>query len=168
MLGQPPIARLSPGLFMKPLLPSRPWRRWLAVAIAAILLFYWGAIFLATHTPPVDMPTDIPYGDKLAHFTAFAGLAFLLTLALYIWRPFRWRWLLVAVMIAALYGMLDEFTQSYVGRHADVRDWLADVAGAVCGASAGLVTFLAVRGICRRIFSASGQTSMLLKDARDD
>jgi VanZ family protein len=149
-------------------LPSRPWRRWLAVAIAAILLLYWGAIFLATHTPPVHMPTDIPYSDKLAHFTAFAGLAFLLTLALYIWRPFRWRWLLVAVMIAAIYGMLDEFTQSYVGRHADVRDWLADVAGAIFGASAGLVTFLVVRSFYRLFFSASDEAPILPKDARDD
>jgi VanZ family protein len=31
------------------------------------------------------------------------------------------------------YGILDELTQIPVGRHADVRDWFADVTGAIIG-----------------------------------
>jgi VanZ family protein len=126
-----------------------PWRRLVTILVVAVLVVYWGAIFAATHMPPVHLPTRVPYNDKLAHFTAYAGLAFWLTLALYLLRPFRWRWPLVAVVIAAVYGMLDEFTQSFVGRDMDVKDWVADVLGALVGAVAGLIGFLLLRSIRR-------------------
>jgi VanZ family protein len=111
------------------------------------------------------MPTDIPYNDKLAHAIAYAGLAFWLTMALYILRPFRWHWMLVAMAIAATYGMLDELTQSLVGRDTDVRDWIADVLGALGGTAAGLIAFLILRSIRRWLRPLPEDAPPVAKDA---
>jgi VanZ family protein len=46
----------------------------------------------------------------------------------------------------AVYGAFDELTQIPVGRHADVADWFADVAGSVIG----LALFAMVRSIFAR------------------
>jgi VanZ family protein len=37
---------------------------------------------------------------------------------------------LIVLLILALYGAFDEQTQKLVGRHCDLRDWFADMAGA--------------------------------------
>jgi VanZ family protein len=105
---------------------GRLWR-WLLTA-------YWLALFAATHVPK-DFPA-IPRGhwDKVAHFGAFAALAFLFAMA--------WRWsagMLIGVhlrfawALIAAYGALDELTQPLVGRDASWLDWLADGAGAAAG-----------------------------------
>ena len=49
----------------------------------------------------------------------------------------------LAVAIASLYGITDEWHQSLVGRDATVQDWIADTAGA-------LVVALVVLGWWRR------------------
>lgn len=36
-------------------------------------------------------------------------------------------------LVGTLYGAFDEITQIPVGRHADVRDWISDIAGIVLG-----------------------------------
>ena len=43
------------------------------------------------------------------------------------------------LIVAAIYGVLDELTQTLVGRSADVADWLADMVGATVGIWAGLL-----------------------------
>ena len=110
----------------------------------------------ATHVPltGVRLPEWrlVPV-DKVFHFTAYAGLAFLLsTTAAAIWTGTagkRWGHLLryLAVLpVVALYGVIDELTQPAVGRTADSLDWLADMAGAACG----LMLFLAMRYVLKR------------------
>ncbi len=101
--------------------------RWLpALAIA-------GTIFWLSHQPSSDLPgTGI---DKIEHAVAYG----LLTLSL--WFAFGSRLLdpraayrrgSIAVVIAAVYGLSDEFHQSFIsGRDPSAYDWIADVVGAV-------------------------------------
>ena len=56
---------------------------------------------------------------------------------------------LYAILYASLYGVSDEFHQSFIdGRHADVWDWVADTLGALLAIS--LITWN--RGYKGRIF----------------
>lgn len=74
--------------------------------------------------------------DKLKHFAGYAVLGIL------VWRSLgsgisKWRRLLLAVIISGAYGATDEFHQRFVqGRSCDVFDWIADVTGALLGATA--------------------------------
>ncbi len=71
---------------------------------------------------------SLPVSDKIMHFGAYAGLAFLPAL-----HEARRRLPLIAVLLAAL-GVLMEFGQRYsVGRQYEVADMLANTAGIVCG-----------------------------------
>ena len=81
--------------------------------------------------------------DKVAHFTMYGVLGFLLARG---WAAVGWRrgaWLL-PVLIALLLGIADELRQrSLPGRSADVADWVADLSGASTG------VFIALR-VARR------------------
>jgi len=96
------------------------------------LAVYWTAIFVGTHLPD-DLPSLGEVDDKLLHFGAYAGLAFLLAAAC---RTLRLRHgtLLLPLAVAAIYGCIDELSQRAVpGRQADIADWAADVLGAGVG-----------------------------------
>lgn len=73
------------------------------------------------------------YGlDKVAHFTMYGVLGFLLARG---WAAVGWRggWLL-PVVIALLLGIADELRQRKLpGRSADTADWIADLSGASAG-----------------------------------
>ena len=109
----------------------RRYRRLLTVCLA----IYWGVIFTATHTPipPQAIP---PVSDKVLHYFAYAVLGVLLT----VWQILRDErhrltlrqaaWLLG---IVCLYGIADELLQIPVNRHADIYDFLADLAGGSVG-----------------------------------
>lgn len=91
-----------------------------------------GLIFALSAQPGVPglMP-EIPGLDKAAHALEYAVLGLLLA------RAFGggWRRVLAAVAVAALYGLTDEWHQSFVpGREATLGDWAADWAGALAGA----------------------------------
>lgn len=90
-------------------------------------------IFILSAQPRLPVPLPFPGFDKLMHAAAYLGLALL---------AFRGAVLLPltktpgpyaqSLCLAALYGLSDEFHQSFVpGRSADALDWLADVLGAV-------------------------------------
>lgn len=93
------------------------------------------ATFAISHQPKVSIPFDAP--DYFAHGVAYAGLGFLLARAL-AWgrlRDMTWRLALLATVLGALYGVTDEFHQSFIpGRHASVSDLVADAIGACVGA----------------------------------
>jgi VanZ family protein len=110
----------------------------------AVLAVYWIALFVGTHVPRLQPPPPLAQSDKWLHFTAFAVLS-----ALFAWNwslraAFGWRERLAAVAILAVYGALDEFTQSYVSRDANIHDWYADLAGILVG--------LAALVVARRLF----------------
>lgn len=127
--------------------PRGPWPH---VALATLLV-YWSALALGTHLPGAALPAT-PYSDKTLHFCAFAGLAFLLA---WTWRTRR-AWLpggpVFAVLVAAAYAALDEYTQTFTpGRSGDVADWRADVAGAIAGTAA----FWVIQVVAERLLRAA-------------
>jgi VanZ family protein len=98
-----------------------------------VLLLYWAAMFIATHIPSDSMPRQSAGLDKVFHFAAYAALAFMAGLLFRSLGQWTWRGALAIFVLGALYAALDEWLQPYFQRSADVRDWLADVAGIVCG-----------------------------------
>ena len=97
-----------------------------ALPVTALLALVVG---IATLTPQDHMPSA-PGGDKLHHFLAFGALVFPMAFA----RPRAAIWL---VLVVSLYGALIEVIQPHVGRHGDVMDAIANVGGAILGASLG-------------------------------
>lgn len=89
--------------------------------------------------PPPFVPPALLSLDKLLHLAEFAVLGALLARALRAggWPPARV--LVGALLLGSLYGASDELHQAFVSdRHADLRDWAADTAGAALGAAAFL------------------------------
>jgi VanZ family protein len=100
----------------------------------ALLVVYWLALFVGTHMPrgPQELlPKNV--SDKLLHFTAYGGLAFLLCLNGSLRRPLGWRQFAIVLALLAGFGAFDEITQIPVGRDCDILDWIADVTGATLG-----------------------------------
>jgi VanZ family protein len=113
-----------------------------------LLAGYWFALVVGTHLPPTlgTLPGD--RGDKLAHFVAYAALAWLLAMA---WqssagrlnfRHLRWAWLAILLVAVA-----DEVTQPPFGRDASAWDWLVDALGSATG--------LFVFTLTRRLFETA-------------
>jgi VanZ family protein len=78
-----------------------------------------------------------PHQDKVAHFLGYGFLGALFVRAFWGTRPetdWRMLWLLGAAC-AGLYGLTDEFHQSFVStRSADPADFVADIVGGATGA----------------------------------
>ena len=118
-------------------------RRWSGV----VLLVYLTALITGTHLPHPEDLISLKGNDKLLHFGAYFGLAFLMATRLWTLRPVTWRATLAIGCLVALTGVVDELTQMLPGinRQCEFRDWLADLAGAVCG--------LLVWQLCRRVLT---------------
>jgi VanZ family protein len=107
-----------------------------------LLTLYWAALFLGTHLPRMSIPGG---SDKLAHFLAFAGLAYLLAWFVASLHPTRGA-ILTVLWVVILYAALDELTQLLIPtRHGDVADWWADVAGGLSGLLGYALTLMLVR-----------------------
>ena len=98
-----------------------------------LTLVYAGIIYWESSkdTSSVSLPY---HTDKLVHFAEFGFLCLMtcwsLSLARISTRVIYK--IILAIVVASLYGMSDEFHQSFTPhRSADVFDWLADTAGAV-------------------------------------
>lgn len=109
-------------------------RYWGPVAAYALLIFFLSA---QSH-PEKNFPRFIlGLNDKVLHALEYAGLGALC------YRAFRWgtndAWarhaVLLAILAAALYGVIDEAHQWFVPfRESTWQDWLADTVGAAIGA----------------------------------
>jgi len=90
------------------------------------LALVWAVlIFAASSLPGSAVGLPSPW-DKLAHAFTYAVLAWLLRRGGLSLRA--------AIALAILYGLGDEWHQSFVpGRYSDLRDLLADAAGALLG-----------------------------------
>ena len=120
-------------------------KRWIAGGLAVI---WMGVIFGLSELPGSAVPGRFGW---LGHLLAYAILASLYLAALdpTLRAP---RAAAVAVVLASVYGILDELHQLYVpGRSSDPVDWLVDTAGAI------LAVWLIVVVRNRRPVGASGQ-----------
>jgi hypothetical protein len=112
-----------------------------------VLFAYWMVIFAGTHVPGRAISSDLA-NDKLLHFLAFSGLSFLLAWVLTPCRPTRTA-MGAILLVALLYGALDELTQLFVPRrNADIYDWFADVGGTIFGLLAYLVSWTLANEVC--------------------
>ena len=107
---------------------KRPWARWMVVAV------FVGAIFSASSISDADVsPPAVPHLDKVMHFGVYFLFAAAVCWALTGSKVTLSRAVWMAAAAAALYGLSDEFHQSFVaGRTATVGDWLADFLGGLC------------------------------------
>jgi VanZ family protein len=100
--------------------------------VAYMTMLFW---FSSLQTLP-SPPAGFSFYD--AHIAAYAGLGVLTARATGRGlHEVSGRAVLGAILIASLYGVLDEYHQMFVpGRTFDVLDMLADAIGSVAGASA--------------------------------
>lgn len=114
------------------------WWRWLPS-------FGWmGVIFYLSARTGNELQGMFPFFDSFnfGHLVAYFILAVLFYWALF---PFqrKWKWdiRIIAIILCFLYGLTDEWHQSFVpGRMPDVRDIVNDVIGAAIGMLA--ITFI--------------------------
>jgi VanZ family protein len=105
------------------------------------------ATFAASHQSTIGIPFGAP--DYVAHAVNYAVLGALLVRALagghlHLMAAAQ---LLPAAILAALYGLSDEFHQSFVpGRDASGTDLVADAVGAIIGAASAVALGALVRG----------------------
>lgn len=104
---------------------------WLPVVVLCI------AIFVQSAFPSPDALPSFAFSDKLLHVVVYGLMAVLFCRALNSHASWRRRWLRIFIMgVAAvtLYGLSDEWHQSFVaGRSAEAADLLADFAGSIAG-----------------------------------
>lgn len=107
--------------------------RLVARLLTVILVVYWVLLILGTHLPSTAVGA-VRLPDKWLHFTAYAGLAFLLATTVTAYRRPRWQTYAWMAAVLLVYGALDEVSQIPVpGRHADFADWLANARGIATG-----------------------------------
>lgn len=105
-----------------------------------------GLIYYLSSRPGDQIPDfGIPHLDKLIHFSLFFVLSFLWVRALCRGkeRPHLFRYLLIAVLLSSLFGYWDEFIHQpeVSGRDTDELDFIANVFGALLGASFVFIYF---------------------------
>jgi VanZ family protein len=111
-------------------------RRWLPV------LLYAALVFVGSSIPGNAIDPRLSLHDKLIHATEYAGFAFLLA------RAFGLRWWWLAIVTGALYGVSDEFHQTFTPMRSgnDLGDITADVIGSTIGATAWMLLLRRRRG----------------------
>jgi VanZ family protein len=113
------------------------FRYWLPVAVLC------GVIFVQSAYPLPGHILHWPNSDKLLHMGVYGVLGALICRALSTVGRLsagKWPLLMCAVVLTTLYGLSDEWHQSFVpGRDASAADLLADFIGAIAGSSLGLV-----------------------------
>lgn len=117
---------------------------------SALLACCWIAtIYFLSSQSTINIDIDFAAKDKLSHMVAYGllGLFILGTMRLSI-TGYSYNQVTLATLIATVYGITDEWHQSYVpGRTSDPLDLVADCLGAL------LVT-LAARAFIRRRLAA--------------
>lgn len=116
--------------------------RW---GLYAITVLYWITAFILTHIPPSEVPKT-RVGDKYLHFFAYFVLCSLLYLCLWSARRSPGVSAGIVFAIGCIYGAFDELTQPLVGRSNSLRDWFANLTGAI----AAIALFSLVRLIIPR------------------
>jgi VanZ family protein len=101
---------------------------WWLLVVAYASWIYWLSSQSDIPQPGFWMP---PFADKIVHATIYAVFAYVLYRALRFSGAQPWRAAVLALLLAGLYGISDEWHQASVAnRTSDIHDWFADVAGA--------------------------------------
>jgi VanZ family protein len=117
--------------------------------LLAALVVYWITMLVLTHLPRVPVVPKVT--DKTAHFAGFAVLAALLYGCIWVMgKASGWTAVFILV-VAAVYGMLDELTQPLTGRSCSFLDWMANMSGAAAA--------VAVVGVVHWVVSRRGPPS---------
>ena len=99
-------------------------------------LAYMMLIWALSSIPSAAPVVIIPMQDKVVHLVEYAVLAILYCHSIAQTMP-RWKKpavVVLSVVLAALWGAVDEWHQSFVpNRNSDVMDALADTLGAIIG-----------------------------------
>lgn len=94
---------------------------------------YMGIIFYLSSLERIDLPELPKFSDKLLHMVAYLLLAFLINLSLFKSNIKKYI-LMLAFLLATLYGITDEFHQVFIpGRDATIGDVIADSLGSFLG-----------------------------------
>ncbi|MBE0608532.1 MAG: VanZ family protein [Dehalococcoidia bacterium] len=111
-------------------------RIWLTALVA-----WAGIIFLLSSLPNPPGPRGPEWQSYLAHTVEFGVFGFLAAGLVAAFRPSAptWRVALAAWLLALLYGISDEFHQSFVAnRHASALDVAFDALGGAIGVGLGI------------------------------
>ena len=92
----------------------------------AFTLITLAAITILSLRPPLEALPDVPGGDKLHHFIAYAALMFPTALR----KPNYWKF--IGLSFIAFSGAI-ELLQPYFNRHGEWSDMAANTLGLVCG-----------------------------------
>ena len=119
----------------------------------ALICWACGILWLSSLTPQELPDSAFLLWDKVNHFAAFALGGWLAASALRVSRPriSIAGAIVLAVVIVAAFGALDEFLQAFTpGRTGDdIYDWTADVLGALSGALLSLLAHDRLRRLSR-------------------
>ncbi|MFA7387184.1 MAG: VanZ family protein [Thiohalobacteraceae bacterium] len=111
--------------------------RWLSLALA---LGWMATLFVLSSQSTPELDLGFSGQDKLLHLGAYGllGLFCIGALPRHADGGYSLRQVALAAAVAALYGLSDEWHQSFVpGRSADLLDLVADAAGGLLGALLG-------------------------------
>jgi VanZ family protein len=111
------------------------WR----LALGGATLVWMGLIFYLSSLAQTETPKIPSLGNwqsLVGHLVLYGVCAALMEGSIWSWvSRFRLRWALAAAVAATVYGISDEFHQSFVpGRHATIEDVLANTIGAIVAA----------------------------------
>ena len=110
---------------------NHQWR----LGLTILLVGYWSALFISTHIPMPELGSLPQNSDKLMHFVAYAGLAFLLGARVSVSSPLTGKLAGKIFAITSVYAVIDELLQTipFLHRTGDPFDALADCLGSVIG-----------------------------------
>ena len=97
------------------------------------LFAYCCLIYYLSAQPSIAVPMLFTHQDKLHHMGAYFLMGILFWRSMTQLHTTTMISFLATLSFCCLYGATDEWHQSYVpGREADLLDWVADTAGALC------------------------------------
>ncbi len=118
-------------------------------AISIAVPIFWTLIVIVLHIMPVRLTAEsdfqIPFADKVVHFSMFASLSFLCmrSLKFNLGNLKNQHFIFILICCIAFGGVM-EILQGYTStkRDSDILDWFADVAGTAAGLLFGETKFL--------------------------